>query len=375
MLLERRSQHTFFMQVLSHSQFKQVRFDHHINFDVFRFMQDHGIAYGFPESPSNKNRLDVLSPQIKMFIDKNPAMVHADADMAWLLNERDSERVTQSFGRNAHGPVAREAQTDTVPRTISEASHHRTLYPGADWSQFLSADDSKASHASRSAHDDTASLADLFTTWLLDMYEGSFELGSLAFFRSPNHKALMNHLHEVNSAQPCSPVENVPAHSLSASILLPKQSVWNFRKKMTRHATLPPTPTADPHHIEEQRHPVTDRGAQLFYIEAMRDQLQFWETVVADMYRQSAEPSLLSGFTVIDDRVAVCMRCPESWVGRFFDALSSSDSKTGSSMSRVSGDGDGDRINKEGKVWSRIFKTFALSRGFVTPVHQQRASS
>jgi mannosyltransferase len=238
-------------------------------------MQDHGIAYGFPESASTTMDLEVLSPQIKTFIDKHPTMVHADADMAWLLNEPRSESVKQDFGRNGNGPAARGPSTDAVPRTTSEASHHRTLSPGADLSQFLSVDNSEPSHISGPAHDDTASLADSFTVWLLEMSEGSFELGSLAFFRSSNHKALMNHLQQVNSARLCSPVEKVPAHSLSASILLPKQSVWNFRKMMPRHATLRPSPTVYARYKQEQRHPLSNRGRQYCHVGAMRDQLQF----------------------------------------------------------------------------------------------------
>jgi hypothetical protein len=98
------------------------------------------------------------------------------------------------------------------------------------------------------------------------------------------------------------------------------------------------------------------------------------------MDRQAVEPSLLSGFTVIDDRVAVCMRCPESWVRRFFDTLSSTENDTvhgmhGDDEVDRDGDRDGHQINKENKVWSRIFRTFALSRGFVAPVHQQRTTS
>lgn len=220
-------------------------------------MQDHGIAYGFSESALNRVDFETLSPQIKSFIDENPQLVHAEAGIAVLLNRLEREEAAQVSHYANDSPEAMETGVDIAPRSMFEGSAPHTFDPVADWSQFLSHHGSKASKTQEEVNDDTITLADSFATWLLDISDGSlgpmFELGSLAFLRSPGHQALMDHLEATSSAQPpCSLVGNVPAHSLSASIFLPKQSVWNFRKKTTRHAPWEPTQTASPENNDHQ---------------------------------------------------------------------------------------------------------------------------
>lgn len=185
--------------------------------------------------------------------------------------------------------------------------------------------DSQSLTADEVAEDDTVdedatSAVDDFTSWLTGIYDASltttFEIGSLAFFRS-SHQAMMEDLGkqaeqlevEVDVVD-FSPIENIPVRTLSASMLLPKQSVTNFRKEIRRRTTAP-RPTPGPRmrfergmHGPEPRmsvrtHNGPPRGA---LVRAMKDQYALWDTISKDFGRQGMGPALMSGNTVIDER-------------------------------------------------------------------------
>jgi len=65
----------------------QVHFFCDINYDVFRFMRDNGMKYGF-----NMNILDdarsfpSLWSETRAFMDSHPDLIHPDADLDWLLD-------------------------------------------------------------------------------------------------------------------------------------------------------------------------------------------------------------------------------------------------------------------------------------------------
>lgn len=269
-------------------------------------MRDHGIAYGFTESAIHRLSLETLSPQIRSFVRKNPKLLHEDANMAWLLNRPEGENTVRRVRDTGHGKPTVDYNLLTSDR-VFEGSQYRVIHPEADWKQdqFEYADDFK----SDIDDDGTGSLAEAFTTWLMGFCEGSilyptFELGSLAFFRSPGHQALMDHLTTLSTKLPQSPVDDVPVHSLSASMFLPKQSVWNFRKKMTRYATLQPTPAPVPAPMTGHMIPPTRRDVAT----AMEEQFALWDQLAEDITRQSDSPGLKSGNTVIDERNFALMR-------------------------------------------------------------------
>ncbi|KAL2692361.1 hypothetical protein Neosp_002767 [[Neocosmospora] mangrovei] len=70
-----------------------------IPFDVFRFMRDNGIAYGFNPAIFQRTNLRDISPRIKSFVDKYPDLLHEDADMSCLLG-------------NKSGPAMRPCDSD-----------------------------------------------------------------------------------------------------------------------------------------------------------------------------------------------------------------------------------------------------------------------
>lgn len=251
-------------------------------------MRDHGIAYGFTESAIHRLSLETLSPQIRSFIQKNPNLLHEDANMAWLLNEVEGEEMVQKVGGD-HG----------IDIIIDEGQD-RSIHAGADWKQD-NLEYGADFQGDFEDDDETGSLAEAFTGWLMGLCEccslyATFELGSLAFFRSPGHQALMDHLDTMGETLSQSPVDDVPVHSLSASMFLPKQSVWNFRKKMTRHVTLQPTPAPAP----MARHMMLPIRRD--FSTGMEKQFALWNQLAQDITRQSDSPGLMSGNTVIDER-------------------------------------------------------------------------
>ncbi|KAG6039659.1 hypothetical protein E4U41_002327 [Claviceps citrina] len=67
-----------------------VQFTHDVKFDVFRFMRDHNIAYGSNRAGIGPTHLTSLSQDVKRFLEKHPDLLHAEADVSWLLDSSDT---------------------------------------------------------------------------------------------------------------------------------------------------------------------------------------------------------------------------------------------------------------------------------------------
>ncbi|OBS21177.1 hypothetical protein FPOA_07515 [Fusarium poae] len=177
-----------------------------IHFDVFRFMRDNGIAYGSSRAAFGQANLSPLSPQIKSFFQKHPELLHKEADVAWLV-ENVANLLTQSDPLDDGFEDLVDEGSDKL-RSRNEASHVPRAQDEGERSSWLS---------------------ECFASWLADIHGNSlspsFEIGSLAFFRSLNQVAFFDHLDNAGDA---------PLHSLSASMSLSQESVWHFRTKETQ---------------------------------------------------------------------------------------------------------------------------------------------
>ncbi|KAM0420783.1 hypothetical protein ACHAPT_011444 [Fusarium lateritium] len=147
-----------------------------------------------------------------------------------------------------------------------------------------------------------------FASWVTGIYDGSlsptFEIGSLAFFRSENHVAFFDHLDGAGDFK-YRRIDNVPVHTLSTSLLLPKQSVWNFRTIGTRllgHGPSQAQVTPDP---KSSANANIDSVSWMMFghdaMEAKTALLAAWEVVVQDLNQQAAKPGLKSGRTTVLD--------------------------------------------------------------------------
>ncbi|QPH10639.1 hypothetical protein C2857_002035 [Epichloe festucae Fl1] len=67
-----------------------AQFTHDVEFDVFQFMRDHNIAYGSNRASLGPIHLTSLSQDVKRFLEKHPDLLHAEADVSWLLDSSDS---------------------------------------------------------------------------------------------------------------------------------------------------------------------------------------------------------------------------------------------------------------------------------------------
>ncbi|KAH7129991.1 nucleotide-diphospho-sugar transferase [Dactylonectria estremocensis] len=249
-----------------------------LHFDVFRFLRDTGIEYGFHRDAHAETKLRLLSPQVKSFIDKHPDLLHKEANVSWLFDTPNSET----------GRPGLAGQLDDGHSRIDDENDE--------------------------GDDMISSLAEAFTSWLSGIYENSlyptFEIGSLALFRSPNHAAFFDHLDSAGAFYDHSSSE-VPLHTLSASMFLPRQSVWNFSKGILRHrahqADRPSqpkeTPERDINVLGSIRPESTGAaGSPDATKEMMARVLAYWEQMARDLERQEAIPGLRSGNTVIDER-------------------------------------------------------------------------
>lgn len=128
----------------------------------------------------------------------------------------------------------------------------------------------------------------------------TFEIGSLAFFRSENHIAFVDHLGSASSLAHHQ-VDDVPLSSLSASLMLPRQSVWNFRS----HLGHGPSPAQATPYPESSANANVDsvRWMTRSYdpMESKTALLADWEVVIQDLMQQAEKPGLKSGRTTVLD--------------------------------------------------------------------------
>ncbi|QUC21037.1 uncharacterized protein UV8b_05278 [Ustilaginoidea virens] len=97
-----------------------VQFTFDITFDVFRFMRDHNITYGSNRATVAPFHTSSLSQQVQRFMDKHPDLLHADADVSWLLGSSGSSNARQALQsdyaedlwssplRSYHGKVSKD---------------------------------------------------------------------------------------------------------------------------------------------------------------------------------------------------------------------------------------------------------------------------
>lgn len=131
----------------------------------------------------------------------------------------------------------------------------------------------------------------------------TFEIGSLAFFRSEKHITFVDHLDSDSNLghHPVGDVGDVSLGSLSASLMLPKQSVWNFRN----HIGQGPSPAQATPYPESSANANIDSVSWMVRsydpMEAKTALLADWEVIFQDLTQQAEKPGLKSGRTTVLD--------------------------------------------------------------------------
>lgn len=118
----------------------QAQFTHDITFDVFRFMRDHEIAYGFNEALLDKDEIRTHSRPVISFIDKHPDLLHADADLSWLLDCNDGSTAAEIRGNEFGGRHRIGSWWTDLINLMMQGSLSRPDYGIADGQQDKSYD-------------------------------------------------------------------------------------------------------------------------------------------------------------------------------------------------------------------------------------------
>ncbi|KAL7920273.1 glycosyltransferase family 15 protein [Trichoderma austrokoningii] len=297
-----------------------AQFTHDITFDVFRFMRDHEIAYGFNEASLDKDELRTHSQSVRNFIDQHPDLLHADADVSWFLGGHGHDASIPPTNRNDGLDSPDDATISWIDLISSmiQGGLGRLGFVNADWRQGSSnhSDDGE----------DTASPSEAFASQLSNMYktglEGispTFDIGSLSFFRSKSHQDLFNHLDAIGDFY-SRPPRDMAVPTMSASMFLPQKSVWNYRRRDARHGHRPSLPeyTQRPEakgygfnlgfNLRGKNRMVGPQRRDSFREqernpdESMAGRFALWDLMARDLSRQDAIPGLQSGHTVIDER-------------------------------------------------------------------------
>lgn len=253
-------------------------------------MRDNEIAYGSTQSADP----EALSPQMRSFIQKNPNILRKCKHVQRTLNTFDGEDVT-------HGPIG-EGKGDIW---VEDIQKQKKVDVRGSVSCLDRPEADRRQDRSNSSHDDgqeingdkTNNLTESYMNWLFDVCSPSlnptFELGSLEFFRSPDHHVYMDELRQINDAVDKTPRDDIPVHSLRASMFLPKRSMLSFRKKNLRVTT-----------ASLQTSPSNNNNKQASATGG-HEQWAKWSDMALDMTRQADEPALMSGNTAIDERTLV----------------------------------------------------------------------
>jgi mannosyltransferase len=288
-------------------------------------MRDRGIACGFNKVGQLNPPQRELSSQIRLFVQKHPQLLREDADLSWLedLAEDEStpfEERTTRLVSDVH------TSQPVLVKTVHGSSHKHAAAPMADWQQrrkeaFVEDED-----------EDGSDLAETLATWLSSIYDTTLSpnsiMGSLSYFRSPEHQALLDHFDTAADIY-YEPRHSVPVVSLSASMFLPKQSVWSMseveaqvigRQPMVPGPTGDPEQTLDDDHSDDEKsrdevhratgYATTERALQQQHGQKplLAEVFALWNDLAQDFERQNSIPGLRSGNTVIDERNFSLMR-------------------------------------------------------------------
>ncbi|KAI2617744.1 glycolipid 2-alpha-mannosyltransferase-domain-containing protein [Hypoxylon sp. NC1633] len=234
-----------------------VKFYCDINYDVFRFMRDNNMGYGFNMAILDDARsFPSLWERTKAFIDRNEDLVDEDADFNWLLHTAEDRDET--------------IRPHTGAQVLSDGEYNNC--------QFYS----------------------------------NFEIGSLNFFRSKEHRTYFDYLDRAGGFY-YERFGDAPVHTLSVSMFLPKTRIWYFRDIGYAHGLCEQCPPHEHHLMLDsqmngpvQRQPVKEQASvtkagdhdDRMRVAGLLSRHQRWNTMAKDVERQNGIPGLACGCTV-----------------------------------------------------------------------------
>ncbi|KAI1205495.1 glycosyltransferase family 15 protein [Annulohypoxylon truncatum] len=237
-----------------------VQFYCDIKYDVFRFMQENNMSYGFNMAILDDARsFPSLWEHTKEFIDDNGELIHPNADFNWLL----------------HDPK----------------DHDETLRPATG-----------VNYASSDGEYNNC------------QFYSNFEIGSLRFFRGEEHQAYFNHLDRAGGFY-YERYGDAPVHTLSVNMFLPRTQIWYFRDIGYAHGLCEQCPPHEnqlllgsepnsqgPRDVQQQANESEPKTVVIETLvtgpfESFGSKRRQWDEVSRDVKRQMGIPGLSCGCT------------------------------------------------------------------------------
>ncbi|KAK1477081.1 glycolipid 2-alpha-mannosyltransferase [Colletotrichum abscissum] len=279
-----------------------------ITVDVFRLMRDRGIAYGVNEvSFEGAADSELLWKSTKSFMDTHPDMVRPTADITWILgNSAKANKPTRSSDYYVDEADDMESFDLGLEYEGCRAIGQGTecdMPPGV----FLKADPQQC---------EPNTVADAFTTRLAASYDQCdmdtpIEIGNLNHFRGPEHRSYFDYLDNAGEFY-YGNTSNVPVHSLSASMFLPRDKFWLLGDMVCEmhglHSCPPmPHPTYNSNLQTKTSPNYLADVVEASWFGAYKDNQVLlihlvWERMASDMARQRGIPAAQLGHTALDER-------------------------------------------------------------------------
>ncbi|KAI1268151.1 glycosyltransferase family 15 protein [Xylariaceae sp. FL1019] len=219
-----------------------VEFSCDINYDVFRFMSDNDLEYGFNMAILDDARsFPSLWDQTKSFLKANPDQIHDSADFEWLLQT----------ARGLSGALSVELPSRDNLEVLDAWDYNNC--------QFYS----------------------------------NFEVGHLGFFRSAEHQAFFTHLDKAGGFY-YERFGDAPVHTLSVALFMPKKHIWYFRDIGYAHGLCEQCPPHESDAVEVEQ---KLRG-EIMEIVSLDNHHRDWRHMSMDLIKQSGIPGLSCGCTV-----------------------------------------------------------------------------
>ncbi|KAK1656805.1 glycolipid 2-alpha-mannosyltransferase [Colletotrichum godetiae] len=279
-----------------------------ITVDVFRLMRDRGIAYGVNDvSFEGAADSKLLWKSTMSFMDAHPDMVRPTADITWILgNSAKANKPTRSSDYNVDVTDDMEKFDLDLQDEGGSASG-----PGTEGdippSISLEADSQQC---------EPNTVADAFTTRLAASYDQCnmdtpIEIGNLNHFRGPQHSSYFDYLDDAGEFY-YGNTGNIPVHSLSASMFLPRDKFWLLGDMVCEmhglHSCRPMSHQTSNSNQQTERNPnfLADVVGASWFGACEDNQVllihRAWETMASELARQRGIPAAQLGHTALDER-------------------------------------------------------------------------
>ncbi|KAJ0162455.1 Alpha-1,2 mannosyltransferase KTR1 [Colletotrichum tanaceti] len=280
-----------------------------INVDIFRLMKERGIAYGVSKAPyQNIDDSELLWQSTKSFINKHPELVQPTADITWILGDggnlsKPSVSSDYFVDYTDETEINRDLHPKTRPCRASGPETEGGVRPSvsheADPQQcFLNLDAGDCSAWLPSAYDKCDAITPI-------------EIGNLNHFRGLQHSSYFNHLDDAGDFY-YGYTGNVPVHSLSATMFLPREKFWlpcdifcEMRSLQSCPSVTRPIFDIDIDIADDSTF-LTDIFGSSWFQSYEDSQLsvfhRIWANLAWGIARQNAIPAPQTGHTVLDER-------------------------------------------------------------------------